>query len=109
MTAALKVLAQSESSTLFMVLLAAFNVVLARYTGQEDILVGSPIAGRRRTELENLVGLFVNTLVFRTDLAGNPSFRDAAWAGFGRVPWRPMHIRSCRSKSSSKHCSLSAT
>ena len=73
---ALNALARENSCTLFMVLLAAFNVLLSRYTGQDDICVGSPIAGRRRTELEGLVGLFVNTLVLRTDLSGRPGFLE---------------------------------
>ncbi|MHC5730093.1 MAG: condensation domain-containing protein, partial [Nostoc sp.] len=54
----------------------AFKVLLHRYTGQEDILVGSPIADRNQVETEGLMGLFVNTLVMRTDLSGNPSFRE---------------------------------
>ncbi len=59
-----------------MMLLAAFQVLLARYSGQEDIAVGSPIAGRNRREIEGLIGFFVNTLVLRTDLSGNPRFRE---------------------------------
>ena len=59
-----------------MTLLAAFQVLLFRYTGQEDIVVGSPIANRRRPEIEGLIGFFVNTLVLRADLSGNPSFRE---------------------------------
>ena len=59
-----------------MTLLAAFNVLLHRYTGQDDILVGSPIAGRTRPETEPLIGFFVNYLVLRTDLSGNPTFRQ---------------------------------
>jgi non-ribosomal peptide synthetase component F len=59
-----------------MTLLAAFKLLLVRYTGVEDIAVGSPIAGRNRPELENLIGIFLNTLVLRTDLSGNPSFRE---------------------------------
>ncbi len=59
-----------------MTLVAAFQVLLYRYSGQEDIAVGMPIAGRRRTELEGLIGFFANTLVLRTDLSGNPSFRE---------------------------------
>ncbi|MCC5632613.1 amino acid adenylation domain-containing protein [Nostoc sphaeroides CHAB 2801] len=76
LTDALKALSQESGATLFMTLLAAFKVLLHRYTGQEDILVGSPIAGRNQVETEGLMGLFVNTLVMRTDLSGNPSFRE---------------------------------
>jgi hypothetical protein len=67
-------LGRQHGATLYMVLLAAFQVLLSRYSGQEDIVVGSPIAGRRCQELENLIGFFVNTLVLRTDLSGDPSF-----------------------------------
>ena len=70
-------LARSEKATVFMVLVAAFQAVLRRYSGQDDIAVGTPIAGRRRAELEDLVGLFANTLVLRTDLGGDPRFREA--------------------------------
>ncbi len=73
---ALNRLAREEKATLFMVLLAGFVTVLARYSGQLDIPVGTPVAGRRRPELENVIGFFVNTLVLRTDLAGRPSFRE---------------------------------
>ena len=59
-----------------MTLLAAFQVLLYRYSGQEDVIVGSPIANRSRIELEPLIGFFVNTLVLRADLSGNPSFRE---------------------------------
>jgi amino acid adenylation domain-containing protein/non-ribosomal peptide synthase protein (TIGR01720 family) len=59
-----------------MTLLAAFQVLLSRYSGQDDICVGTPIANRNRSEIEDLIGFFVNTLVMRTDLSGNPSFRD---------------------------------
>lgn len=69
-------LSQSQGATLFMTLLAAFQTLLYRYTEQEDIIVGSPIANRNRAELEGLIGIFVNTLVLRTDLSGNPSFRE---------------------------------
>ena len=74
---ALLTLAQGEGATLFMALLAAFKVMLYRYTGRTDILVGSPIAGRDRPELEGLIGIFVNTLVLRTEISGEISFRDA--------------------------------
>jgi amino acid adenylation domain-containing protein len=70
-------LARSEKATAFMVLVAAFQALLQRYTGQDDIAVGTPIAGRGRAELEGLVGLFANTLVLRTDFGGDPSFREA--------------------------------
>jgi amino acid adenylation domain-containing protein len=76
LTTALKTLSQQEGVTLFMTLLAAFKTLLYRYTGQEDILVGSPIANRNRREIEELIGCFVNTIVLRTNLAGNLSFRE---------------------------------
>jgi hypothetical protein len=72
---ALKVLSQREGVTLYILLLAAYQTLLYCYTGQEDILVGSPIANRNRAETEGLIGCFINTLVLRTDLSGNPSFR----------------------------------
>jgi amino acid adenylation domain-containing protein len=72
----LKKISQRENVTLFMTLLAAFKVLLTRYTAQEDLVVGSPIAGRNVTETENLIGFFVNTLALRTDLSGNPTFRE---------------------------------
>ncbi len=76
LTQALKNLSHQEGATLFMTLLAAFKTLLYRYTGQTDILVGSPIANRNRGEIETLIGCFVNILVLRTDLSGEPSFRD---------------------------------
>ncbi|MHC5852384.1 non-ribosomal peptide synthase/polyketide synthase [Nostoc sp.] len=69
-------LSQQQGVTLFMTLLAAYNTLLYRYTGQEDILVGTPIANRDRTEIEGLIGFFVNTLVMRTNLAENPTFNE---------------------------------
>ena len=75
-SASLKSLSQREGATLFMTLLAAFQALLHRYTGGEDIIVGVPIAGRNRLEVENLIGIFINTLALRTDLSGNPSFRQ---------------------------------
>ncbi|TML83112.1 MAG: amino acid adenylation domain-containing protein [Actinobacteria bacterium] len=72
----LRTLASREEATLFMVLLAAFKALLGRYSGQEDMVVGAPIAGRGRAELEPLIGFFVNSLVLRTDLSGDPSFRE---------------------------------
>ena len=68
-------LGRQEGATLFMVLLAGFQLLLSRYSGQTDICVGTPIANRRRLELEGLIGFFVNTLVLRTDLSGDPNFR----------------------------------
>jgi amino acid adenylation domain-containing protein len=72
----LRGMSRREGATLFMLLLAAWQVLLYRYTGQEDIVVGSPIANRNRKETEGLIGFFVNTLVLRTDLTGRPSFRE---------------------------------
>ncbi|WP_375515791.1 amino acid adenylation domain-containing protein, partial [uncultured Nostoc sp.] len=73
---ALKSFSESQDVTLFMTLLAAFKTLLYRYTGQEDILVGSPIANRNRREISGLIGCFINTLVLRTDLSQNPTFSE---------------------------------
>jgi amino acid adenylation domain-containing protein len=69
-------LSKHEGTTLFMTLLAAFKTLLYRYTSQEDIVVGSPIAGRNRAEIEDLIGFFINTLPLRSILGGNPTFRE---------------------------------
>lgn len=76
LTKGLKGLSRHEGMTLFMTLLAALNVLLARHTGQEDIVVGSTIAGRNRSELDGLIGFFINVLPLRTDLSGNPTFLE---------------------------------
>jgi amino acid adenylation domain-containing protein len=67
-------LSRQEAVTLFMTLLSAWQIVLSRYSGQDQIVVGTPIAGRTGTETENLIGFFVNTLALRGDLSGNPRF-----------------------------------
>ncbi|HVH13983.1 MAG TPA: amino acid adenylation domain-containing protein, partial [Longimicrobium sp.] len=79
--AKLEALARAEGASLFMVLLGAFQLLLGRYAGTHDVVVGSPVAGRTRRETEGLIGFFVNTLVLRTDLGGDPGFR----ALLGRV------------------------
>jgi amino acid adenylation domain-containing protein len=76
LSAALVALSQREGVTLFMTLLAAFKTLLFRYTRQADLLVGSPNAGRTRSETEGLIGFFVNMLVLRTSLSGDPTFRE---------------------------------
>jgi amino acid adenylation domain-containing protein/FkbH-like protein len=81
LTEALKRFSRQEGATPFMTYLAAFKVLLHRYSKQSDILVGCPIAGRTIVETEKLIGFFVNTLVFRTDLSGDPTFKEV----LGRV------------------------
>jgi amino acid adenylation domain-containing protein len=76
LTKALKTMSQRHGVTLFMTLLAAFQSLLHRYTGQDDIAVGSLIANRNRVEIEGLIGFFANVLVLRTDCSGDPSFRE---------------------------------
>ncbi len=73
---ALRRLSRAGGASLFMTLLAAFQLLLARLSGQDDVVVGSPIAGRRHAETEGLIGFFLNTLALRTSVAGNPSFRE---------------------------------
>ncbi|MCC7416299.1 MAG: amino acid adenylation domain-containing protein [Acidobacteria bacterium] len=73
---AIKALARQEQATLFMAALAAFDVLLARHSGQSDIVVGTPVADRPRSELEGLIGFFSNTLALRADLSGDPTFRE---------------------------------
>lgn len=89
LTAALNALGRREGATLYMTLLAAFQCLLYRYSGQDDIVVGTPVAGRNRIETENLVGFFINTLALRTSLSGDPTFcellgrvRDAALGAY---------------------------
>jgi amino acid adenylation domain-containing protein len=73
----LEALARHEGATLYMALLAGFQVLLSKYAGSDDVVVGTTIAGRTRSGVEGLIGLFMNTLVLRTDLSGDPSFREA--------------------------------
>ncbi|MEV6868896.1 amino acid adenylation domain-containing protein, partial [Streptosporangium subroseum] len=73
---ALRELSRQSGATMFMTLLSAFTVLLGRYAGQDDVVVGTPIANRNRSEIEGLIGFFVNTLVLRTDLSGDPTFAE---------------------------------
>jgi amino acid adenylation domain-containing protein len=72
----LRAVSRERGATLFMTLLAAFHTLLGRHSGQDDLAVGTPVAGRGRGETEGLIGLFVNTLVLRGDLAGDPAFEE---------------------------------
>ena len=72
----LKRVAQEEGASLYMVCMAAYKVLLARYSGQEELIIGSPVANRNRVEVENLIGFFVNMVPIRTDLSENPTFRE---------------------------------
>lgn len=97
-TEQLKQLSQQEGVTLFITLLAAFGTLLTRYTNQDDICIGTTIANRDSRELSALIGYFVNTVVMRTDLSGNPSFRDVlrrvrqvAWDAYDRKDV-PFHL-----------------
>lgn len=85
LTQGLKALSQRVGVTLFMTLLGAFMALLSRYSGQEDMVVGTPIANRNHREMEELIGCFANTLVWRVDLSGNPPWRRC-WGGCGRWP-----------------------
>jgi amino acid adenylation domain-containing protein len=76
LTADLKALCRQEGATLFMTLLAAFQTLISRHSGQPDFIIASPIAGRNRTEVEGLIGFFINTLLLNADLSGNPSFQS---------------------------------
>ncbi|HEX8116699.1 MAG TPA: amino acid adenylation domain-containing protein, partial [Pyrinomonadaceae bacterium] len=76
LTEGLRRVGREQGATLFMTLLAGWQVLLSRYSNQQDICVGIPVAGRTRVETEGLIGFFVNTLVLRTDLSGEPSFRE---------------------------------
>ena len=73
LTAGLKALSRRHGTTLFMTLLAAWAALLARLSGQEDVVIGTPVANRGRAEIENLIGFFVNTLALRLDLSGSPT------------------------------------
>ena len=84
----LKKLSRQYGATLFMTLLAAFQTLLHRYSGQTDIVIGSPVAGRNRQEFEQLIGFFLNTLVLRLDLSGNPTFIETL-ASAARCVYKP--------------------
>ena len=96
---AVDALARQQRVTKFMTLLAAFQTLLHRYSAQDDIVIGTPIAGRTRLETESLIGLFVNTLVLREDLSGDPDFmellrrvRETAFAAYAHddVPFEKL-------------------
>ena len=72
----LRVLSRDQGATLFMAMLAGFSVLLGRYSGQDEIVIGSPVAGRTRSETEGVIGFFINTIVLRCDLRGDPCFRE---------------------------------
>jgi non-ribosomal peptide synthetase component F len=100
LTARLKELSRREGVTLFMLLLGAWQVLLSRYAGAERIVVGTPIANRQRGEVEGLIGYFVNALALRTDLSGDPTFREldetSKRGSAGSVPASGRAVRETR-------------
>ena len=72
----LETIAREGDATLFMVLLASYATLLRRYSGQDDIVIGTPFAGRHRSELESMIGYFINPLALRVDVSGDPTFRE---------------------------------
>ncbi|WP_345144491.1 amino acid adenylation domain-containing protein, partial [Dactylosporangium darangshiense] len=84
--AGVRAVARDAGASMFMTLLGAFTVLLGRYSGQEDVVVGTPIANRNRAEIEGLIGFFLNTLVLRTDLSGDPTFAEL----LGRIRERTL-------------------
>ena len=106
--AGLNALSQRSGATLFMTLLAAFQLLLHRYSSQDDIVVGVPIAGRTRPELETLIGFFVNTLVLRADCAGDPRLIDFLQR-VREAALSPTRIRTCRLSCWSSDCTRIAT
>ncbi|NJR56937.1 MAG: hypothetical protein HC768_21835 [Acaryochloris sp. CRU_2_0] len=111
LTQQVKTFSRTAGVTLFMTLVTAFKILLYRYTGQKDIVIGTDIANRNQHEVENLIGFFVNQLVLRTDLSGTPTFRDllrrvqqttlAAYANQD-LPFRSWYRHSSQSESSIK-------
>jgi NRPS condensation-like uncharacterized protein len=104
-TEKLKALGRSEGATLFMTLFAVFQTLLWRYTSQDSILVGTPIADRAQVEFENIIGFFVNTLVLRADFPGRCTFRELV--RHAPLAWRPIQTRTCRLRSSLRNCNRS--
>ena len=97
LTGGLKEIGRREGATLFMVLLAAFQTLLSRYAGQQDITVGIPVANRTPGELEPLIGFFVNTLAVRLDLSGEPKFKELV-ARTKEAALARMPTSTCRSR-----------
>ena len=108
LSARVKMLANETGTTLFMTLQSAFAVLLSRYSGQKDIVLGVPAANRKREELEPLIGLFVNTLVLRNDLSDDP-FLPTSSVEPVKSRWTPMPARTFRLNNWSKRSSRSAT
>ena len=107
-TEALRKLSQQSDATLYMTLLAGLQALLWRYTGQDDITVGTPIANRNREEIEGLIGFFVNMLVLRTEVKGRESFVEHL-RRVREVALEPMSIRMFRLKNWWKSCSQRET
>ena len=100
LTAGLKALSRRHGTTLFMTLLAGWAALLARLSGQQDVVIGTPVANRGRAEIEGLIGFFVNTLALRLDLSGSPTVSELL-EQVRRRPWPRSSIRTSPSSRSS--------
>ncbi len=103
LTKQLRSLSQQHGATLAMTLLSAFKILLARYSGQHDLVVGMPIANRNHAGIEQLIGFFLNTLLLRSDLSDNPSFGDLL-ARVRQSTVEAYTIRICPLSSWQRHC-----